>query len=152
MIATGSLDEAIRGATAVCCVVPSHAARHVLRDAAPSIAAGTPLICATKGIEIDTLALMSDAAAAVMPQAPFVALSGPSFASEVYQGQPTAVVAAGDDIMAVERAQQLFATSTFRVYSGTDVTGVELGGALKNTMAIASGIIEGLGWATPGRR
>ena len=74
-----------------------------------------------------------------------MALSGPSFALEVCQGQPTAVVAAAHHEAAARAAQQLFATPTFRVYSGRDVVGVELAGALKNVIAIAAGILEGLG-------
>ncbi|MGZ8718781.1 MAG: NAD(P)H-dependent glycerol-3-phosphate dehydrogenase [Aeromicrobium sp.] len=143
--ATGSLQDAIAGATMVCCVIPSHVARRVLTSAAPHVSDGVPLVCATKGIEPETLALMSDVGADVLPMSPFVALSGPSFAQEVYAGQPTAVVAASTDALAVEQVQQAFSTSSFRVYSGSDVVGVELGGSLKNTMAIASGVLEGLG-------
>ena len=145
LVATGSVADAIDGATVVCCVVPSHVSRRVLATAAPHIAGGIPLVCATKGIETDTLELMSDVYGEVVPQAPFVALSGPSFAQEVYEGQPTAVVAASTDVVAVEHAQRVFSTSAFRVYTGSDVVGVELGGSLKNTMAIASGVLEGLG-------
>ncbi|MGH7537151.1 MAG: NAD(P)H-dependent glycerol-3-phosphate dehydrogenase, partial [Gemmatimonadales bacterium] len=76
---------------------------------------------------------------------PVAVLSGPSFAREVYQRQPTAVVAAAGDHDVARRAQQVFQTSTFRVYSHTDVVGVELGGALKNVIALAAGIAEGLG-------
>lgn len=143
--ATGDLAEALDGAESVCCVVPSHVARRVLGDAAGAIAANTPLVCATKGIETDTLELMSEVAAEVVPQAAFVALSGPSFAREVYDNQPTAVVAASTSIVAAEATQRLFSTPAFRVYSARDVIGVELGGSLKNTMAIAAGVLEGLG-------
>jgi len=102
-------------------------------------------VSATKGIENDTLALMSEVYADRLPEARFAALSGPSFALEVCQGQPTAVVAAAHDEASALQAQQLFATPTFRVYSGRDVVGVELAGALKNVIAIAAGILEGLG-------
>jgi glycerol-3-phosphate dehydrogenase (NAD(P)+) len=88
---------------------------------------------------------MSDVFAECLPQGRFVALSGPSFAIEVAQGQPTAVVAAAADEAAALDAQRLFATSAFRVYSGSDVVGVELAGALKNVIAVAAGILEGLG-------
>ncbi len=143
--ATGDLGEALDDAESVCCVVPSHVARRVLGDASSAIRSNTPLVCATKGIETDTLELMSDVAAEVVPQAAFVALSGPSFAREVYDNQPTAVVAASTSIVAAEATQRLFSTPAFRVYSATDVIGVELGGSLKNTMAIAAGVLEGLG-------
>ncbi len=145
LVATNSLADAIDGATAVCCVVPSHVSRRVLQQAQIHIDQGVPLVIATKGIETDTLELMSDVAAATVPQSPLVMLSGPSFAREVYDGQPTAVVAASTDVVAAEAVQQLFATPTFRVYSGSDVVGVEVGGSLKNTMAIAAGVLEGLG-------
>ena len=145
LTATADITDAVSDAEFVCCVVPSHVARRVLAQASRFIAAGVPLVCATKGIETDTLHLMSDVGAEAVPQSPFVALSGPSFAAEVYQGQPTAIVAASSDPVAAAATQALFSTSAFRVYAGSDVVGVELGGSLKNTMAIASGIIEGLG-------
>ena len=106
---------------------------------------GTLVVSATKGIETDTLALMSQVFAECLPQGRFAALSGPSFAAEVCQGQPTAVVAAASDERTARDAQQVFATPTFRVYSGQDVVGVELGGALKNVIAIAAGVLEGMG-------
>lgn len=145
LVATNSVAEAINGAVAVCSVVPSHVSRRVLQQAQPHVGHGVPLVIATKGIETDTLELMSDVAAETVPQSPLVMLSGPSFAREVYDGQPTAVVAASTDIVAAEAVQRLFATPTFRVYSGSDVIGVEVGGSLKNTMAIAAGVLEGLG-------
>lgn len=145
LTASTDLAEVLDGADAVVSVVPSHVTRGVWQRAAPRIRPGTPLIVATKGLEPDSLAMMSEVAAETVPHAPFVALSGPSFADEVHQGQPTAVVAASTDLAAAASAQQLFATSSFRVYRGDDVTGVELGGSLKNTMAIAAGILEGLG-------
>jgi glycerol-3-phosphate dehydrogenase (NAD(P)+) len=145
LTASSDLAEVLAGATVICTAVPSHVSRAVLTQASPLIPAGTPLICATKGIETDSLALMCDVAAAVVPQAPFVALSGPSFADEVFEGQPTAVVAASHDGAAAADVQQLFSTPYFRVYTADDVIGVELGGSLKNTIAIASGVLEGLG-------
>jgi len=112
---------------------------------ANAVAPGTLVVSATKGIETETLALMSTVFAECLPRARFAALSGPSFALEVCQGQPTAVVAAAVDLESARDAQRIFATSTFRVYSGQDVVGVELAGALKNVIAIAAGILEGLG-------
>jgi glycerol-3-phosphate dehydrogenase (NAD(P)+) len=102
-------------------------------------------VSATKGIETDTLALMSAVFAEELPGTRFAALSGPSFAVEVCQGQPTLVVAASRDQATAQDAQRLFATPRFRVYSHDDVIGVELAGALKNVIAIAAGILEGLG-------
>lgn len=137
--------EAVAGAPVIVSVPPSHATRAVVRGVGEVVAPGTLVVSATKGIENDTLALMSEVFAETLPQARFTALSGPSFALEVCQGQPTAVVAAARDAATAQDAQRLFATPAFRVYSGQDVVGVELAGALKNVIAIAAGILEGLG-------
>ena len=106
---------------------------------------GALVVSATKGIETDTLALMSQVFAECLPAIRFSALSGPSFAAEVCQGQPTAVVAAAGTRRPREAAQRIFATPAFRVYRNLDVIGVELAGALKNVIAVAAGIAEGLG-------
>ena len=143
--AYGDAAEAVRGAGVVVSASPSHVVRAVVRGVAPSTAPETLVVSATKGIETDTLALMSQVFEECLPQARFVALSGPSFAIEVARGQPTAVVAAAGDQGAALAVQHLFATSAFRVYSGGDVVGVELAGALKNVIAVAAGILEGLG-------
>jgi glycerol-3-phosphate dehydrogenase (NAD(P)+) len=137
--------EAVNGASVIVSAPPSHAVRAVVGQVREAVAPGTLVVSATKGIETDTLALMSEVFAACLPQARFAALSGPSFAAEVCQGQPTAVVAAATEERTARDAQQIFATPRFRVYSGRDVVGVELGGALKNVIAIAAGILEGLG-------
>jgi len=137
--------EAVAEAPVIVSVPPSHAVRAVVSRLHDAVAPGTLVVSATKGIEADTLALMSAIFAECLPQARFAALSGPSFALEVCQGQPTAVVAASRDEATAHDAQRIFATPTFRVYSGRDVVGVELGGALKNVIAIAAGILEGLG-------
>ena len=143
--AYGDAAEAVRGAPVVVSASPSHVVRALVREVGGSVAPGTLVVSATKGIESDTLALMSQVFAECLPQARFAALSGPSFAIEVAQGQPTAVVAAARDASTALDAQSLFATPAFRVYSGRDVVGVELAGALKNVIAIAAGILEGLG-------
>jgi glycerol-3-phosphate dehydrogenase (NAD(P)+) len=143
--AYGDAAEAVRGAPVVVSASPSHVVRALVREVGASVAPGTLVVSATKGIETDTLALMSQVFAECLPQARFAALSGPSFAIEVAQGQPTAVVAAARDASTALDAQSLFATPAFRVYSGRDVVGVELAGALKNVIAIAAGILEGLG-------
>lgn len=143
--ASTDASAVVRGAPVVCTVVPSHALRTVLGSVAADVRADARVVCATKGIETDTLKLMGQVAADILPQAPFVALSGPSFAEEVHARQPTAVVAASTNAAAAAEAQQLFSTPRFRVYSSDDVTGVMLGGSLKNTIAIAAGMIDGLG-------
>ena len=124
---------------------PSHATRAVLSRVAGQLPAHAVLVSATKGLEPDSLHRMSQVAAACLPDNPFVALSGPSFATEVHAGQPTAVVAASSQETAARSAQAAFSSSRFRVYSSRDVVGVEIGGSLKNVMAIAAGILEGLG-------
>jgi glycerol-3-phosphate dehydrogenase (NAD(P)+) len=143
--ATHDLQAAVADASFVCSVVPSHVSRGIWTTIAPHLADGTRLVCASKGIETDSLCLMGQVAAEVVPQASFIALSGPSFAEEVHAGEPTAIVAASRDAAAANDVQRLFSTPTFRVYSSDDVVGVSLGGSLKNTMAIAAGILEGLG-------
>ncbi len=143
--AFGDPQEAVSGAGVIVSAPPSHVTRAVVDRVREAVAAGVLVVSATKGIENDTLALMSEVFAERLPEARFVALSGPSFAIEVCQGQPTAVVAAARDESSALAAQQLFATPAFRVYSGRDVVGVELAGALKNVIAIAAGILEGLG-------
>ncbi len=145
LTASGELAAVIGGADLLCAVTPSHVTRRVLEQASPHVNQGTLLVCASKGIETDTLDLMHQVAEETVPQATFVALSGPSFAQEVFEGQPTAVVAAADDDDAARRAQQVFSSPKFRVYTQHDVVGVELAGSLKNVMAIAAGVLEGLG-------
>ena len=143
--ATGDAVEAVRGAEIVVSAPPSHAVRSVLAPLGGAVGEGTLVVSATKGIEGESLALMSQVVAECLPQARFAVLSGPSFAAEVCQGQPTAVVAAAESEATARDAQAVFATPRFRVYSHHDVKGVELGGALKNVIAIAAGILEGLG-------
>jgi glycerol-3-phosphate dehydrogenase (NAD(P)+) len=145
LAACADAREAVAGAETIVSASPSHAVRGVVRQVAGAVAPGTLVVSATKGIETETLALMSTVFAECLPRARFAALSGPSFALEVCQGQPTAVVAAAVDLETARDAQRIFASPTFRVYSGQDVVGVELAGALKNVIAIAAGILEGLG-------
>ena len=143
--ATTSLGEAAGGASLVVYVTPSHVLRNVLRQAPHDVSADATLVVATKGIERGTLAVMSDVVREELPNRPVVALSGPSFAAEVAAGQPTAVVAASAHATAARLAQRAFSSDTFRVYSHDDVTGVEIGGALKNVIAVGTGLAEGLG-------
>jgi glycerol-3-phosphate dehydrogenase (NAD(P)+) len=135
----------VAGAEVIVSVPPSHAVRGVIGGLGPAVPPGTLVVSATKGIEADSLALMSQVFAECLPQVRYAALSGPSFAAEVCQGQPTAVVAAAKEESIARAAQQVFATPAFRVYSNLDVIGVELAGALKNVIAVAAGIAEGLG-------
>ncbi|HRP08218.1 MAG TPA: NAD(P)H-dependent glycerol-3-phosphate dehydrogenase [Gemmatimonadales bacterium] len=145
LTATSDLAEALSGCDVVVSVTPSHVARPVWRKVAPHLRQGTPLVCATKGIEPESLQLMHEVASEELPQAVFVALSGPSFADEVHERQPTAVVVASHDDATASRIQELFSTTDFRLYTSRDVTGVELAGSLKNVIAIAAGVLDGLG-------
>jgi glycerol-3-phosphate dehydrogenase (NAD(P)+) len=135
-----------RGAAMVVVAIPSESFRGVCRGLASAVGTGASLVSATKGLEIDTLQRMTEVAAQEAPGWPRAVLSGPSFALEVALGQPTAVVAAAADAAVAEAVQQAFANPTFRVYSSDDVVGVELAGALKNVIAIAAGIVDGLGY------
>jgi glycerol-3-phosphate dehydrogenase (NAD(P)+) len=145
LTATDDLAAAVHDASTITFVAPSHVLRAVIRSAAHAVRDDATLIVATKGIERETFALMTDIVAEELPGRPVVALSGPSFAAEVAMRQPTAVVAASRDSAAALQAQQLFASPEFRVYTQRDVVGVELGGALKNVMAVATGVLDGLG-------
>lgn len=143
--ATSRMEESLDGAQLVIYAAPSHVLRPVVRAGRDSLGQGVVLAVATKGIERETLALMTDVVSAEAPGHAVVAVSGPSFAAEVAAGQPTAVVAACTDLAAAEYVQRAMSARAFRVYTSDDVTGVELGGALKNVMAIATGILDGLG-------
>ena len=143
--ATSSLGDAVEGASLVCIATPSQHTRGVLRTLGPLLPSGCIICVASKGIERDTLHLMTDVIAEEAPNHFVVALSGPSFAAEVVGGQPTAIVAASDDVGAAQAVQEAFSNSHLRVYTHDDVIGVELGGALKNVMAVAAGIAEGVG-------
>jgi glycerol-3-phosphate dehydrogenase (NAD(P)+) len=144
VVATRSLAEACTGAALVLFATPSHVLRGIARDAAPAVGRAATVVVASKGIERDTLAIMSDVLCEQIPGFPVVALSGPSFAAEVVARQPTAVVAASSSVDAAVMVQRALSCDDFRVYTHDDVIGVELGGALKNVIAVATGIAEGL--------
>ena len=144
--ATSRLDEALSDAETVFVVVPSEFCRGIYRQAGSLAPPGAAFVSATKGIEIDTLQRMTEVAAAEAPARPLAVLSGPSFALEVARGLPTAVVVASVDLAVAEGVQRPLATRAFRVYSSEDVVGVELAGSLKNVIAIAAGIVDGLGY------
>ena len=145
--ATNSLEEALRGAEMVLSVMPSHHVRRLFQQMAPHLQPDMRYVSATKGIENDSLLRMTEVIAQVLPFAPPVAaLSGPSFAKEVAKGDPTAVTVASTDAELARSVQQEFCDPAFRIYTNDDVVGVELGGALKNIIAIAAGVVEGLGF------
>ncbi len=142
--ATDVLGDALRGAELILFVAPSHVLRDVVRAGASEVTSEALLVVASKGIERESLALMTGVVGAELPGRDVVALSGPSFALEVARGQPTAIVAASDSAPAAETVQRVLSGRTLRIYTNDDVCGVELGGALKNVMAVATGIAEGL--------
>ena len=143
--ASGVLEEALTGAMLVVFATPSQVLREIARRSANWVPRSATAIVASKGIERNTLAIMTKVLDAEIRGVPVVGLSGPSFAAEVAARQPTAVVAASEDESAARLAQRALSSDSFRVYTHDDVTGVELGGALKNVMAVATGIGEGLG-------
>lgn len=147
LIATSSLEEATKSCEGLVFAVPSHATRSVLHNLRPFLSDPIPLICATKGIEEETAKLMTQVMEDELPPSihkALMVLSGPSFAAELSAGLPTAVCLAGQDALLVQRFQNALMTSVLRVYADSDLLGVQLGGALKNVMALAAGVIDGL--------
>ena len=146
VLPTADMSAAIKGARFVIFAVPSHGLRAVASDAAEFVDGNAVLVSATKGLEATSLSRMSQVLEdEVGLSSPVVVLSGPSFAAEVAQGRPTAVVAASCDADAAAQVQHSFRGNTFRLYASDDVAGVEVGGAMKNIIAIAAGAVEGLG-------
>jgi glycerol-3-phosphate dehydrogenase (NAD(P)+) len=146
---TGSLQEAAAGRTIILLVTPVQVMRGVLKQMIPFIGSGSIIANASKGIELETLRTVSQICTELLPAGltgRFVALSGPTFAREVAQGLPSLIVAASRDEEAARRVQAAFSCPCLRVYTNTDVIGVELGGAVKNVIAIAAGICDGLGF------
>ncbi len=147
LAATVDLPGALANAEVIVNAVPTQFIRKVFSPVAAHIDANAQLVTVSKGIEVDTLMtpndILGEAIGGPVVEG-IVALSGPSFAREVAAGHPTAVVTASRNIENAHRIQELFATPTFRVYASDDILSVELGGALKNVIAIAAGIVEGL--------
>ncbi|MGE5245099.1 MAG: NAD(P)H-dependent glycerol-3-phosphate dehydrogenase [Betaproteobacteria bacterium] len=146
VVMTDALDRALRGSDLIVSATPSHGCRAVMRSAAPHLSARATVVSATKGLETDSLLRMSEVIAQELgPSRDVVVLSGPSFASEVARQLPTAVLAASRRADAAALVQEEFRGPSLRLYVSDDVTGVEIGGALKNVIAIAAGVVEGLG-------
>jgi len=148
--ATNDFQEALAGAEIVVSVMPSHHCRRTFEHMAQWLQPQMLFVSATKGIENDTLLRMSEVIHEIVARfcgfTPRVAaLSGPSFAKEVAQGNPTAVTVASTDTALAARVQKEFSDPSFRIYVNDDLVGVELGGALKNVIAIAAGVVHGLG-------
>jgi glycerol-3-phosphate dehydrogenase (NAD(P)+) len=146
---TNSLEDALRNAEIVVSVMPSHHTRRVFQDLAPFVRPEMQFVSATKGIENETLLRMTEVIEQVLGQKgihPRIgAMSGPSFAKEVAKGDPTAITIASRDSDLAALVQREFSDHTFRIYTNDDMVGVELGGALKNVIAIAAGVCDGLG-------
>ncbi len=146
---TSSLEIAAKNKDLVLSVVPSHTARTVAKQFAPFLSKDTIIVSASKGIEIETLMPLSDVFRDVLPKEfhnRLCFLSGPSFAKEVAQKMPTAVALASYEPALGRKAQEAFSNAYFRVYTNPDVIGVELAGSLKNVVAIAAGVLEGMGY------
>ena len=146
--ATSDAGEALRGAELVILAAPSHATRELLEGLRGEFEPGAVVVSATKGVEVETGRRISEVVAEILGDefaSRFVCLSGPSFAREVAAGQPTAVVAASADEGLGRKVQCALSSPSFRVYTNPDVVGAELGGASKNVMALAAGMVAGLG-------
>ncbi len=146
---TSSLEAAVRDRQFLLSVVPSHTVREVTRQYVPFISPDAVIVSASKGIELDTLELLSEVFKDTLPEelhSSLCFLSGPSFAKEVARKMPTAITLASWDPEIAKRAQGVLSNAYFRVYTNPDVIGVELAGALKNVIAIAAGVLEGMGF------
>ncbi len=143
IVATGDMAAALADTDAVLLVAPSQFLRDVATGMRPHLKPGTPLVLCAKGIEHDTLALMTEAAEAALPDSPIAVLSGPTFAREVAQGLPTAVTLACADTALGQKLVELIGIPLFRPYLSDDPVGAEIGGAVKNVLAIACGIVTG---------
>lgn len=148
LVCTADLEAAVADADVLVMAVPSHGFRQVLRSAAPSLRSGIPVLSLTKGIEQGTLRRMTEIVVEELDAAPqrVGVLTGPNLAGEVIAEQPALTVVAIGDEWEAGRLQQLFMSPSFRVYTNPDVIGCESGGALKNVMAIAAGMADGLGY------
>lgn len=135
--------KAAAAADAILMVTPAQHMRRTLEELAPEIAAGKPVVLCAKGIEQTTNRLLTEVLAEAMPQAAPAVLSGPSFAAEVARGLPTAVTLACEDEKVAEALAHAIGLPTFRPYYSSDLVGAEIGGAVKNVLAIACGIVEG---------
>ena len=143
---THRVADAVRGRDVVVAAIPSHGCRAVVREAAVHATPGAVFVSTTKGLETDTLLRMSEVIAEEIGSVrSVVVVSGPTFAAEVARQLPTAVLAASSDAAATELVQAEFRGPYFRLYASDDVIGVEIGGAMKNIIAIAAGVVEGLG-------
>jgi len=143
--ASSDLSEALQGAQAVILVVPAQFLRATAKDLSHILAESVPVVLAAKGIEQGSLALMSEIAEETLPNNPIAVLSGPSFAAEVARSLPVALTLASADAALGRQLIDTLANPMFRLYQSKDIVGAEIGGAVKNVLAIACGIVEGRG-------
>jgi glycerol-3-phosphate dehydrogenase (NAD(P)+) len=144
--ATSSLEEAVSTADVLVMAVPSHGYRDVAAEAAPYLRAWVPVVSLAKGLERASRKRMSEVTREEMPGHPVAVLTGPNLAKEILSGQPAASVVAIDDADIAAELQRIFGRPTFRVYTNGDVVGCEVGGVVKNVIAIAAGMAEGMGF------
>ncbi|MEO1994639.1 MAG: NAD(P)H-dependent glycerol-3-phosphate dehydrogenase, partial [Planctomycetaceae bacterium] len=141
---TADIDAALADSDYLVAAIPTKFLREALTSLKPSLTASRPVISVIKGIEVGTFMRPSEIIADVLEERAVVALGGPSHAEEIARRLPASVVAASEDVGLAKEVQQLFSTDRFRVYTNQDILGVELAGALKNVIAIAAGICDGL--------
>ncbi len=143
---TGELKEAVCGNEVLVLAVPSIYVRSTAKEMAPFVTKGQIVVCVAKGIEEESLKILTDVIGEELPEVIVTALSGPSHAEEVGRGLPTTCVVGAKNRAIAEFVQNLFMSPVFRVYTSPDMLGIELGGALKNVVALAAGIADGLGY------
>ncbi len=146
LAATASLEEAVAGADVVVMGVPSHGFRSVLEGVADHIRPWVPVVSLSKGLEQGTMLRMTQVVNELLPDHPAGVLTGPNLAKEIIAGQPTASVVAMADERIADALQACFSTDTLRIYTNPDITGCEIAGSLKNVMAIAAGMADGMGF------
>lgn len=142
---TAEFEEAVSSASLVIMAVPSHGFRSVLKELAPYVSHGVPVVSLAKGIERDSKLRMTQVIEEFVPDSPRGVISGPNLAHEIAAGHPAATVVAMTDPAVAEEVQELLRTDAFRVYTNPDVIGCEIAGATKNVLALAAGIVDGLG-------
>ena len=151
---SGSFSEAANKADVIVLSIPSHVIRMIIRQLAAALSETSILVSTAKGIEEETLQTVTSVLRDELPvslHSQLAVLSGPSFATDVARGQPTAVTVAAEQEAIATAVQQAFSSARFRVYTTTDVVGVEVGGAVKNVIAIAAGVSDGLGYGHSAR-
>ena len=153
LVLTSQLNEAVTQSRDLLIVVPSHVFGDVLKQIAPMLLSDTRIVWATKGLEVETGRLLEDVAREILgPDIPLAVISGPTFAKELSAGMPTAIALASNNAQfAMDLQTKLHCGKSFRVYSNNDMTGVQLGGAVKNVIAIGAGMSDGMGFGANAR-